>query len=1420
MYMKLTGNPSSASFEFMSGGGEAGEIIRSIDWSHTPLGPAAQWPLSLKTCVRIVLTSRQPMFVWWGEELINIYNDAYRAILGGKHPWAFGQPAREVWKEIWHEVGPRVESVRVNNEGTYDEALLLIMERNGYPEETYYTFSYSPVPGDHGGTHGIICANTDDTQRIVSERQLRTLKDLGSYDIDTAELKDILKNSIEVIRSNHYDFPFAYLYEVNTDLKSASLVISDTSNPVPPQFPKQLSLQEHSDLWKIAEAFTTQETQIVEIDPSNFKGLSLGFWDRPASKAMVLPVASRSQRKPDAILVIGLNPYRPLDDKYQSFVDLVTDQIANSISNAKAYEEEKRRMQALMEIDHAKTIFFSNISHEFRTPLTLMLSPLGNVLERKAQLEPDVRNNLEVAHRNALRLLKLVNSLLDFSRLEAGKTKARFVATDISRFTRDIASNFNTAIEKAGISFKIETEKIETEVFVDRDMWEKIVLNLISNAFKYTIAGMITVHLEYSDGQIIFSVKDTGVGIPAGELEKIFERFHRIENSRGRSQEGTGIGLSLVKELVHLHGGTIAVSSVEGVGSEFSVRIPTGKEHLSANQITNIADTDADSKLASSSFVEEASRWIDTTADTSYVQQEESSYAVSGDRTNAQKRYRLLLADDNADMRDYIHRLLSPRYDIVAVSNGDEAYRLAIETPPDLIISDVMMPGIDGFTLVRKLKAHPSTLNTPVILLSARAGEEATIEGLQTGADDYLVKPFSSRELTSRVDSNIKIYESRLHAVRQLHNLFMQAPVSICLFRRPNHVVELANEFYLRIIDKKREDIIGKPILDSLPEMKVQGYETVMNGVLQSGEPFFGREVGMMLSRKNRTEEAFFNFVFQPLRNLEGEIDGLMLVGHEITDIVRARQKVELNEKRYRDLIHGLPAAVYTCDVNGFITLYNDAAASIWGREPVIGKDKWSDMVKFLETDGVTSLPLDEIPIALALRNGIPVRGREMIFERHDGSRIFVQTYPQPLHDEKGSVVGAVNMLIDVTSRKLNEQHLAQLASIVESSEDAIVGKDLQGVITSWNYGAERLFGYTAEEMIGQSIAKVIPPERINEEPKILERIRRGESIEHFETVRVKKSGELVNISLTISPLRDSKGKIIGASKIARDITVQKKLDFALRDSERRYKQIAKELEERVLERTRELTEANQYLERSNSELEQFAFVTSHDLQEPLRKIQTFANLLSGRNKDSIDETGMMYIDKIVGASKRMSKLIYDLLNFSRLTKFEERFEKTDLTSILSEIKNDFEIVIQQKNAEITIHPLPTIEAIPLQMNQLFHNLISNALKFSRNDRSPLIEISAQKVDRANSEIYERLDGKRDYYEIIVKDNGIGFAPEYSEKIFEIFQRLNDKSMFEGTGIGLALCLKIVVNHHGIIFSESKEDEGATFHVILPEQNG
>lgn len=749
--------------EFLSGGGELGQRIRDFDWSKTSLGPVHTWPQSLRTCMRIMLTSRQPIWIGWGKDLIKLYNDPYKAIVAGKHPWALGTPASVVWKEIWRDIDPMLKKVMEDDEGTYVESQLLIMERNGYPEETYYTFSYTPIPGDDGGTAGMICANTDDTERIISERQLRTLTQLGKRLVNCQTNTEIITRTIDSLKENEYDFPFVLFYSISGD--KAVLFQDDRHVSPAPEVPLEIDLSHNSKFTRcINKSIFEKKLQVFEGVSSDLGTMPTGAWGVTSDKAIVLPVVQPGSKDPYGVVIVGLNPYRLLDEKYGGFFTLVADQVATSFADVHVLEEERKRAEALAELDRAKTTFFSNISHEFRTPLTLLLAPVEDVLS-DGGIQQEHKARLEVAYRNALRMQKLVNTLLEFSRIEAGRMEGKFVPVDIGAFTEDLASIFRSAIEKAGMQLNVHYEEVNGEVYVDPDMWEQIILNLVSNAFKYSKQGTIGLQIRQSGREVRVSVADTGIGIPEDQVDKIFNRFHRVENTEGRSLEGTGIGLALVKELVKLHGGNIHVKSEYGKGSTFTISLPIGKDHLPADKIYT-ATAPSTASRHSAAFVEEAWKWLPSENKTNEV----PATGVS----NGEVQPKVLLADDNADMREYVNRLLSDQFQVITAADGEEALEKAVQYKPDLILSDIMMPKMDGFELLKQLRSHPGIKRTPVIFLSARAGEEAKVEGLDAGADDYLVKPFSAKELMVRVTNHIRINQVRRELTQQLEAMVQE----------------------------------------------------------------------------------------------------------------------------------------------------------------------------------------------------------------------------------------------------------------------------------------------------------------------------------------------------------------------------------------------------------------------------------------------------------------------------------------------------------------------------------------------------------------------------------------------------------------------------------------------------------------------
>ncbi|CQD16839.1 PAS/PAC sensor hybrid histidine kinase [Mycobacterium lentiflavum] len=740
---------------------EIGLDLAAVDWAATPLGPVEHWPQSLRTAVNILLSSRFSMWMAWGPELTFFCNAAYRRdTLGRKYPWALGRPASEVWAEIWDDIGPRIASVLVTGEPTWDEGLMLIIERSGYPEESYHTFSYSALRDEDASIVGMLCVVREDTDRVIAQRRMATLRDLGSDPSVVRTERQMLDHAARQLANNPYDLPFTtiYLFGEHGEALLAGVSGIEPGHPAAPQVLPAGGLSD----WPTA-TLAQGITQLIDLD-NDAQDLPTGAWLEPPTQALVVPLLQQGG-EPVGFLVAGLNRYRQFDDGYRGFVELVAGYVAAGIGSARSYRAQQQRAEELAELDRAKTAFFSNVSHEFRTPLALILGPVDELRGRPVGLDERARQELELVHRNGLRLSKLVNTLLDFSRIEAGRMRARFEPVDLSTVTADLASVFRSAIDRAGVTFSVDCPPLDEPVYLDHEMWEKVILNLLSNALKFTFDGTIRVAVSRDDTDAIVTVSDTGVGVPAAEMPRLFERFHRIESARARSTEGSGIGLALVKELVGLHGGTISVESQEGVGTTFTIRLAFGSAHLPTDEVAGPPATRPTSGVIAEPFVQEALRWLP--GDTGAAASDASSTAMMTAVAPAGKdgeRTHVLVADDNADMREYLIRLLrASGYQVTAVTDGQQALDAIRAQVPDLVISDVMMPGLDGLQLLATLRGDSRTAALPVLLLSARAGQEASIEGLLAGADDYLVKPFAAAELLARVRANVELSRLRGH---------------------------------------------------------------------------------------------------------------------------------------------------------------------------------------------------------------------------------------------------------------------------------------------------------------------------------------------------------------------------------------------------------------------------------------------------------------------------------------------------------------------------------------------------------------------------------------------------------------------------------------------------------------------------------
>jgi signal transduction histidine kinase len=767
--------------------------IDEFDWAKTSMGPRQVWPQSLSSTIKTLLGSRYPMVLLWGPKLIQIYNEAYIKLIGDKHPEALGRSIRETQAESWEVIGPMIHEVMSKGVPNWVPAQCLPLERSGYREESYFSLSYSPVDDDQGEITGMLCVCSEVTEQVLGERRLKLLRDLGIRAGETHSVESTCSSIASVLGDHSLDVPFAFLYLLDASGQTLLLESSVPAIAGASPLPARVALEDDSAIARPLLRALQGET-LEFLLPSTDTPLLGGPWSDVARHALALPLRGSLQAPAFGVLVAGRSPNRALDENYASFYELLGNQLSLAIRNARAYEDERRRAESLLELDRAKSAFFSNVSHEFRTPLTLILGPLEDAL--RTATPTLAAPSVSLIHRNALRLLRLVNSLLDFSSIDAGRVQVCFEPTDLATFTADLASSFRSLMERAGLRLLVNCPPLSGPVHVDRVQWEKVVLNLLSNAFKFTLAGEIEVRLSEVGDHVELSVRDTGTGIPKSELPRIFERFHRVQGTQGRSFEGTGIGLALVAQAAEIHHGSVAVASEPGRGSEFTVSIPLGVAHL-PSELCGPARALHLGGAERSAHVLEAAQWLLASpalaspaavslaarspaavslAARSPIAASATPVATGEPRagqpaladalpSSGGTRSRILLADDNPDLREYLRRLLGEHWSVEAVNDGAAALASAQHTPPDLVLSDVMMPRLDGHELLRELRKDPRTSTIPVILLSARAGEEAVVAGLETGADDYLVKPFSALELITRVRNQLELAAMRRQSI-------------------------------------------------------------------------------------------------------------------------------------------------------------------------------------------------------------------------------------------------------------------------------------------------------------------------------------------------------------------------------------------------------------------------------------------------------------------------------------------------------------------------------------------------------------------------------------------------------------------------------------------------------------------------------
>ncbi len=1320
-------------YNFLQGGGDMGELIRSRDWSSTSIGHPKTWPQPLKTMVSVMLNNPFGMYIAWGKEFIQIYNDGYRPILGTtKHPHALGISSKTTFSEVWHIIGSMFDGV-MNGEAVGFPDFMLPLDRNGYVETCYFDFAYSPIPLESGEVGGVLVTVIETTAKKKAEDDLKDSKHELEFVLDAAQLGTFDYN------------PIIDKFSGNTRLKRWFGLPSHEQI----ELPYAINVIANEDRERVTKAIQ----EVLDFSSGGNYDIEYSFIN-PISQERIIVHAKGKAWFNEQNVAYRLN----------GTVEDVTNKV---LAREKIKEGERSLRLMILQAPFAIAIFRGTdyrieIANKFaleiwgRTEEQVLNIPL---FEAKPELQSQgikeiIDNVLDTGNRFATsempvkvirnNILETVYLNFSFEALYDANHNINGIMAVGIEVTPQVEARKKVEENEQSLRSLVESAPFPIAVYTGEEMRISLANQSIIDVWG---KGNDVINKLYSDI------------LPELQNQKIFEQVRGVLHSgtpfHAKNQR-VDLEINNVLKTFYFNYSFTPIADING--NVYAV-MNTAAEVTELNEVKQKVET-ALSEIKLFKFM------ADTAADPFILMDGDGHFVYLNQSALNKWGY----------SEQEISNLKVPDVDIIY---DDKKYKEAFKRAK----SEILPP----FETMHKNKQgiiYPVEINMGSVQVDNKYMLFA------------IARDISERKKAEKdvIDAYQRVEESE----KRFRNSVMQAPLAISIFRGSENITEMVNDHYLRLIDKTEDQFVGKPLFEVLPHVE-ESLSPIITDIYKTGIPFYGNEFPVKLNLHGTLETSYFNFVYHPLKEND-VITGIMVVATEVTETVKAKHIIEENEEKLNLIIEASELGVFDANlISGDITV-SERCYKILG---------FPGENNLTHEDLITNLHPDDLPERKKAFEKAFISGNLHYQARalwKDQSLHWIDAKGKVFYDAENRPERLLGTVRDITEERNFHQQLLEREEkfrlLADSMPQFVWTSDPEGELNYFNQSVYDYSGLTPEKIAKDGWLQIVHPDDREENIKVWKHsIKTGNNFLFEHRFRNLHGDYRWQLSRAI-PQKDTEGEIKMWVGTSTDIQDQK--------------MFSAKLENMVQLRTNELQQKNIDLEEMNKELQSFVYISSHDLQEPLRKIQTFASRILETEYTSLTSRAKNDFNKIDKSAFRMQRLIQDLLAYSR-TKVEEiNFETVDLIDVIEDVKETLSEELNNNDVKFQLSVNCEVKIIPVQFKQIIHNLISNSIKFAKKEQQILIEINCEKVLGRNTN-FKTLNEDQFYCHISFSDNGIGFEKQYSEKIFEVFQRLHSNDEYSGTGIGLAIVKKIIENHNGFIFANSATNEGATFHIYIPE---